>query len=99
MDTVSITDSQILNPTGGMDAPTNAADRREPNIKFVTISVSVIFSFITNNNDHSFDVVTSIEVNMTNPVAGNVNVHTFQEEADLRTLTNEDFKANILDIT
>ena len=42
-DTDTIADAQILKPTGGVDAPTNAVDRHDPNIKFVTVNCQRVY--------------------------------------------------------
>ena len=102
--TVTDADPQILKGEGDMITATVVADRREENLKFVTIQTQIDFSFITKDNKNKYDVVTVIELPMedravTDAVEGNINTNTFQGKADIRTYTMEEFKEDILSET
>ena len=102
--TVTDADPQILKGTGDMVGATAAADRRELDLKYVTVQTQIDFSFITKDDKNKYDVVTVIELPMEDkPVidaaAGNIATNTFQGNADIRTYTLGEFKEDILSET
>ena len=96
--------AQILKATGDAATPTAAANCRVANIKYVTVEVNIDFTQITKDNSSRFRVSTVVELPITSrqisdDVAGVVNVTTYHGQADIRTMFAEDFEDEILNTT
>ena len=102
--TTTSADPQILKATGDAATPTALADRHDVNIKYVTVEVNIDFTQITEDNLSRFRVSTVVELPMTSrqivdDVAGVVNIMTYHGQADIRTMSPEDFEDKILNVT
>jgi hypothetical protein len=103
-DTMRATDTNILLPV--QDG--NIANCRRQNIKFVRVQLSIDFVSLINVPNHVEPTMLQTEYYielpqttraMTNGAGGGYNLMTFHGAADLRTLSPEDVKTQILDAT
>ena len=104
VDIATAADPQVLKAVGDVATPTAAVNRRVANIKYVTVETNIDFTQITEDNSSRFRVSTVIELPMTssqinNDVAGVVTVVTYHGQADLRTLSADEFEDQILNVT
>ena len=95
--TITTADPQILKETGDTANPTAATNRRATSIKYVTVEAIIDFTQITEDNLSKFRVSTVVELPMTSRqisdnVAGVVNVTIYHGPADIRTMSAEELK-------
>ena len=93
-DTVTDADPQVLKPTDEDQNNTAAANRRAAYIQYVSVSIQVDLSSVTEDQDNKLELNTVIKLPMENKTIkdGNGNdvvVHTFQGNDDILTYTVE----------
>ena len=104
VDTTTAADPQILKATGDAATPTAAGNRRAANVKYVAVETNIDFIQITEDNSSRFRVSTVIELPMTsrqinNNLDGVIMVVAYHGQADLRTLSADEFDDQILNTT
>ena len=83
---------QILKPTDDDQNNTAAVNRRAANIQYVSVSIQVDLSSVTENQDNKLEISTVIKLPMENKTikdghGNDIIVHTFQGNEDIRTYT------------
>lgn len=96
--------SQKLKTVGDMATNNAAAARREADIAFAMVKVTIDVSSVTKDPNSKFKMDTWIELprtsNQVKDGNGNtIDVFTFGGKEDIRTYTREEFKTEILDVT
>ena len=92
VNTVTDSDPQILKPTGDDTNNTAAAKCRVGNVQYVSISIQVDLSSVTEDQDNKVELSTVIKLPMENKTikdghGNDIIVHTFQGNEDIRTYT------------
>ena len=95
-DTVSDADPQILKPTGDDQNNTAADNRRAADVQYVSVSIQVGLSSVTEDQDSKLELNMVAKLPMENKTikdedGNDIVVHTFQGNNDIRTYTVEEW--------